>query len=502
MTDATLLRVERLTKRFGSVVALDQVDLDVAAGEVHAVLGENGAGKTTLMNVLYGILRPDAGKLVWRGQDVRLRSSADARALGIAMVHQHFMLVPALSVWENIWLAHPDRPRFRLTRGRARRACEELGRRFRLDLPLDAKVEELPVGARQRVEIAKALSRRVRLLILDEPTAVLAPSEVGDLFDVIRRLTDGGTAVAFISHKLDEALEISDRITLLRRGRILARGRTGDTERGELTRRIVGADSVPSADVPRARPASARTLLTVENLSSHAGRVTVRDVSFELSGGEILGVTGVDGNGQDELVRLMAGMERPGSGRIRLGDTDVTAAGVAERWRRGLAVLPGDRAREGLVLDATVTENLALREFGAAWARRGLWIDPREHARRAHELVDRFHVRVPSVDAPAATLSGGNQQKLLVARELAANPSVLILHNPLRGLDLAAIRELRRTFAALRDDGRAIILFSTELEEVLAIADRWAVMTGGRLREADRPDAELLGAMMLGSDLS
>jgi len=495
-----LLVVEGLTKRFDGVVALDDVSFDAAAGEIHAVLGENGAGKTTLMNVLYGLVRPDAGSVRWRGRDVRLRSPADARALGVGMVHQHFMLVPALTVWENVWLGHPERPRLRLRRRRARAAAEELSRKFRLDLPLDARVADLPVGVCQRVEIAKALSHPVDLLVLDEPTAVLAPGEVGDLFDVMRTLRESGTAVLFISHKLAEVRAVSDRVTVLRRGRVAARGTTAELTEDALARAVVGTASPAPVRARSVRAATGRPRLAVERLSSRAGRVALRDVSFELAGGEILGVTGVDGNGQDELVALLAGIGRADEGRVLLDGVDVGAASVSERARRGLAVLPGNRTRDGLVLDSSVAENLALREFGAPWARRGPfgWVDPAAHVRRAGELMARFDVRASGARAAAATLSGGNQQKLLVARELAADPSVLVFHNPTRGLDLAATRDLHRTLVDLRDEGRAILLVSTELEEVLALADRSAVLTGGRWLDAGAPDRERLAELMLG----
>ncbi len=502
MSDRALLRIDGLTKRFGPVVALDDVSLDIEPGEIHAVLGENGAGKTTLMNVLYGLARPDAGTLRWRGVEVRLRSSAEALALGVGMVHQHFMLVPALTVWENVWLAHPDRPRFRLRRARARAATEDLSRRFRLDLPVDARVDDLPVGTRQRVEIAKALSRPVSLLILDEPTAVLAPAEVRELFVVVRALREAGTTVLFISHKLAEVRAISDRVTVLRRGRVTARGVTAQLGAEELARSIVGVDAGEPVRPRATGVRSAAPRLAASGLGSSTGRVPVRDVSFELHGGEILGVTGVDGNGQDELVALLAGIGRPTAGTVRLDDRDVTTAGPADRARLGLAVLPGDRAREGLVLDATIGENLALREFGATWARRGplRTVDPAAHDRRARELLERFDVRASGPGAAAATLSGGNQQKLLVARELAAEPSVLVFHNPTRGLDLTATRELHRTLVGLRDEGRAVLFFTTDLDEVLALADRCAVMTDGRLVEVDRKDRDRIGALMLGTE--
>ncbi|MGQ0723201.1 MAG: ABC transporter ATP-binding protein [Candidatus Eiseniibacteriota bacterium] len=496
-----LLEVRGLSRSFDGLAALDGVDLDVRSGSVHAVLGENGAGKSTLMHVLFGMLRPDAGTLRWHDREIRPASPAEALALGIGMVHQHFQLVDALTAWENVWLAHPARPRLRLDRRRAREAVSELAERFRLRLDPDAVCGELPVAARQKVEIAKALSRPCSLLILDEPTAVLAPPEARDLFAVVRELTARGTAVLFITHKLDEALAVSDRVTVLRRGRVTLASETAKAARDELVRAILGTDgSLVPAGGPSGQPVPTRPALSVRDLRSRAGRIALEGVSFDLFEGEILGVTGVDGNGQDELVEVLAGLLRPDAGSILLGGVDVTGLGVRDRWRAGLSVLPGDRGREGLLLDATLWENLALREFGAPWARSGLFrtVDPAAHRRRAEDLLSRHDVRAGGIDAKASSLSGGNQQKLLLARELAAEPRVLVLLNPTRGLDVGAAGALLGELRRLAERGRAVLLVSTELEEVLETAHRWAVMHDGELREAARRDPELLGAMMLG----
>ncbi len=507
-----LLVCESIDKRFGDLVALRGVDLDVRAGEVHALLGENGAGKTTLMNLLYGLLLPDAGRIRWRGREARFGGPADALALGIGMVHQHFTLVPALTVWENVWLAHPGRAELLVDADRARGEVRALAERFGLALDPDARVRDLPVGARQRIEITKALTRDISLFILDEPTAVLAPGEVRTLFRVLRRLAEAGSAILFISHKLDEVLEVSDRITVLRHGRVTARCSTAEADAAELTRRILGDEiaAAPSARVRMSSPAGAsegedRPALSVRRLETAAGTgVPLREISFDLRPGEILGVTGVDGNGQDELVAALAGLLRPRAGSIRLLGEDVTSLDVRARWRRGLSVLPGDRAREGLVPALTLWENLALREFGAPWARwRGRYaVVPNRHRRRAQALLTRHDVRSPGPGTTAARLSGGNQQKLLLARELAAEPEVLVLLNPTRGLDVGAADALYRTLDELRRGGRAVFLVSTELDEVLARADRWAVLSAGTLRESPTPDREAIGAMMLGGGRS
>jgi simple sugar transport system ATP-binding protein len=496
-----LLTAAGLTKRFGALTALEGVELDVQPGEVHAILGENGAGKTTLVNLLFGMLRPDAGHILWRAEEISLRSPHDALARGIGMVHQHFMLVGALPVWENVALSDPKRPSFRLDASRGRRRVRELAARYSLALDPDARVDDLPVGARQRVEIAKALEGSVALLILDEPTAVLAPSEVDDLFAVIREMKRAGTAVLFISHKLDEVLAISDRVTVLRRGRVVSRVRTEDADASSLARAIVGEGTAEWTRGGRRAAVGGNVVLSVEGASARApGAPPLHDLSFELRSGEILGIAGVDGNGQQELVALLAGLLRPDLGRVRLAGEDVTALDVEARWRRGLSVLPGDRAREGLVLDAPLWENLALREFGAKWAKGPLGVRPSAHVRRATELLARFDVRAGGPRVPARSLSGGNQQKLLLARELAAEPKAIVLLNPTRGLDVGATSALLRTLIELRDAGRAILLVSTELDELLEVSDRVAVLFRGGLHEATSRERAAIGALMLGRE--
>ena len=494
-----LLRVEGITKRFGPLRALDRIDLDVHPGEIHAILGENGAGKSTLMNVLYGVLAPDEGGIRWRGESVSPHSPAEARALGLGMVHQHFTLVPAFTVWENLWLSHPERRGVRLDRPKAVRLAEELATRLGVELPAHEIVENLPVGARQRVEIAKALCRPVDLLILDEPTAVLTPSEIEDLFGVMRSLREEGTALLFISHKLEEVREISDRVTVLRNGRVVGEGRTVEFTAEQLTRSIVGEGE---AEAPAQGPAArGDVLLAARSLTSAVpGRVPIRDVSFELAAGEILGVTGVDGNGQEELAAALAGLAPVTGGRLVLRGEDVTGATAGERWRRGLSVLPTDRGSNGVVGSSTLWENLALREFGASWARgRGGLVKPSAHRERAARLLERHGIRSAGVDALAGSLSGGNQQKLLLAREQAADPAVLVFTNPTRGLDVGATAAFYRDLDGLRSEGKAILLISTELDEVMAASDRCAVLSRGRFREVAGADRETLGALMLGA---
>ncbi|MEZ5066443.1 MAG: ABC transporter ATP-binding protein [bacterium] len=512
-----ILEARGLGKRFGPVVALDQVDLELDRGEVLAVLGENGAGKSTLMNVLFGALAPDAGEIRWHGRNVAWGSPAGALAAGVGMVHQHFTLLPALSVLENVWLSHPDRPRFSLDLPRARVRLLELSERFGLDLDLSARVGDLPVGAQQRVEIAKALARSPEVLILDEPTAVLAPEEVDRLFAGVRALVAAGTSVLFISHKLDEVLEIADRVTVLRRGRVTATCRRDEADVPLLTRSIVGDGATswaragrttvtrepaetsppsPSDEAP-VRPA----LLEVRDLTRAADRFGpgLARVSFRVARGELVGVAGVDGNGQQELAAVLAGVLHATQGSIRLAGKELRGQTPEERWRLGLSVLPGDRREEGLVGAASIRDNLALREFGAPWAREGLLVNVGVHDARAVALMERHDVRAPGPEALAESLSGGNQQKLLLARELAGAPKMLVLLHPTRGLDIGAADSTLRTLRALADDGCGVVVISAELDELLAWADRVAVLHRGTWHESPARSRREIGALMVGA---
>ena len=493
-----LLHADRITKRFGDRAALQDVTLDVGAGRVHAVLGENGAGKSTLMNILFGFLAPDAGTLRWRGRAVEITSPAVARSLGIGMVHQHFLLVPALTVWENVWLAHPARSRWLLHERRARATMRDLEGDLGLDL--DARVADLPMGHRQRVEIAKALTSDLSLLILDEPTAVLAPSETADLFRVVERLRARGCGVLFITHRLDE-VAISDRVTVLRRGRVVAEygaDTGGSADPARLARDIVGSDAGWSSASGRATSEPEdEGVISVADLHDGAARVPLRAVEFRVGRGEIFAIAGIDGNGQDELVRLLAGIARPTRGRIALRGTDVTRLTPRARWERGLTVVPADRARNGLVLDAPLWENLALREFGARWARGRLGVEARRHRDRATTLLAEFGVDTTNPNALARELSGGNQQKVLLARELASSPDAIVVVNPTRGLDVRAAEAVLALLRRRAAGGAAVIVVSTDLDEVLAIGTRCAVLNAGRLLPADRGDRDAIGARML-----
>ena len=495
------LELTGITKRFGSVVANDRVDFDVRAGEVHALLGENGAGKSTLMSVLYGLYRPTEGEIAVNGETVEIDSPATAIALGIGMVHQHFMLVPVMTVAENIVLGQePRRAGGVLDLRAARVRVRELSDRYGLAVDPDATIEDVTVGAQQRVEILRALYRGARILVLDEPTAVLTAQEVRELIAVLQRLKQDGTAIVFISHKLSEVLEVADRITVLRRGRrIDTVARAGATERS-LARLVVGRDVLLSLDKTPSR--AGEVLLSVEDLHVRDDRdlPAVDGLSLSVRGGEIVAVAGVDGNGQPELVEAITGLRVPESGRVIVAGADIAGRGVRAATEAGVAHIAEDRHRRGLVLPFTLTENFALREYrAAAFSARG-WLRLGRMRERARRLLKEFDVRGGGPEAYASSLSGGNQQKVCVAREIASDPKVLIAHQPTRGLDVGAIEFVHRRLIAARDQGRAVLLVSLEYEEVRALADRILVIFGGTIAGEFPPDAseETLGIAMTG----
>jgi general nucleoside transport system ATP-binding protein len=492
-----------ITKRFPGVVACDGVDLSVESGEVHALLGENGAGKSTLMNILYGLYRPDQGEILLDGEPLVARSPADAIAARIGMVHQHFMLVPVFTVAENVMLGvEPTGPLGRLDRAEARRRVAELSDRYGLAVDPDATLEDLPVGVQQRVEILKALYRDARCLILDEPTAVLTPTEIDELMSIIRQLAGGGRAVIFISHKLREVLTVADRISVLRDGRIVGRTTPAEADEQALASMMVGRDVQLVVDKDPAEPGP--PVLEVDDVavSDDRGHRVVDGVSLMVRAGEILAVAGVQGNGQTELIEAICGLRAPDAGTIRLDGADVTAEGPDHLFRAGVAHVPEDRQRDGLVGSFPVASNLVLNQIrDRRFSRRGR-IDRRAVRRHAADLVDEFDVRTPSIDAAASTLSGGNQQKVIIAREFFHADRLLVLSQPTRGLDVGSIQYIHRQVVAKRDEGAAVLLNSSELDEVLALADRIAVIYRGRIvGVVDRAEAnrELIGLLMAGA---
>jgi len=500
IVSAPALEMRGITKRYPGVIANDGIDLDIRPGEIHALLGENGAGKSTLMNILYGLATPDSGEILLDGQAVSIDGPADAIARGISMVHQHFMLVPVLSVSDNILLGEETmaNPIF-IDRQEAHRRIVDLGKRFGFDINPEMQVGSLSVGWQQRVEILKALYRDARILVLDEPTAVLTPQETKEIFAVLRRLAEEGHSIIFISHKLFEVLEIADRITVIRRGRVVGTRVPAETDEDDLAELMVGRNVQLVVDRGESHPADPVLAVTDLRVTDDRGHESVKGVGFEVRAGEIFGVAGVAGNGQEELVEALTGLRAPSSGRVTLGGMDVTRFGPRALQRVGMSFVPGDRQRFGLVLTFPLEDNLILTQYDEAPYSRGFMRDDRAIEAWATRAITEYDIRTPSPTVNAGTLSGGNQQKAVVAREFSRNLTVLILDQPTRGLDVGSIEFIHRQVIAKRDAGAAILLVSAELDEVLELSDRVAVMYRGEVVAiVDGPTAEReeVGLMM------
>jgi ABC-type uncharacterized transport system ATPase subunit len=502
MASAPVLELRGITKQFPGVLANDHVDFVLLDSEVHALLGENGAGKSTLMNILYGLYHPDEGEIYLNGKKTSFSSAKDAIQSGIGMVHQHFMLIPVMTVAENIVLAEePTYAGVLLDIGEARSRVRELSERFGLAVDPDALIENITVAQQQRVEILKALYRGAEIVVLDEPTAVLTPQEARELFSIIDGLRSQGKSIIFISHKLHEVLEVADRITVLRRGKTVGTvPKEGATEES-LARMMVGREVLLRVEKPPAHPGD--TLLSVEDLHvvDDRGLEKVRGVSFDVRAGEIVGIAGVDGNGQTELIDAITGLLGAASGTIAIAE-ETYAAGSSPRdmLDAGVGHIPEDRQRRGLVLDFTIAENIALHDYCYEPDSKWGWLYPSRLIERAAQLIRDFDVRGGGPKTRAGGLSGGNQQKVIVAREVARNPKVLIAAQPTRGLDVGAIEYVHRRLVAERDEGRAILLVSLELEEVLSLSDRILVMFEGEIVGEYSPDVteEELGIAMAG----
>jgi general nucleoside transport system ATP-binding protein len=510
------LELRGITKRFGSLVANDHMDLVVQPGEIHALLGENGAGKTTLMNVLYGLVQPDGGEILLDDEPVAIHSPRDAIRAKVGMVHQHFMLVPVFTVAENVTLgAEPVRrlatpalgglPSLRLPsiglldRRKARREVLQLSERFGLRVDPDALVEDLPVGVQQRVEIIKALLRDASVLVLDEPTAVLTPGETEDLFRIMRELREGGRSIIFISHKLKEVQAIADNITIIRRGKVVGQ-RPPSTSSVELASLMVGRSVQLRVSKEPAAPAG--VVFDVQDLHVYGerGEHSVRGVSFEVRSGEILGLAGVQGNGQTELCEALMGL-RPSTGSVRLDGADLSHASTRDRLRAGIGYIPEDRTEDGLVGDFSVADNLVLDVYDRPPYANGIALNLAAIRDTAATRVQEYDVRTTSVETPAGTLSGGNQQKVVVAREMGRDVKLLLVSQPTRGLDVGSIEFVHKRLVAQRDAGAAVLIVSSELDEIYALADRIAVMYEGRIvafRPPTIPEEEL-GLLMAGS---
>ena len=490
-----------VTKRFPGVLANDHVDFDLRKGEVHALLGENGAGKSTLMNILYGLYRADEGQILLGGKPVTFGSAKGAIDRGIGMVHQHFMLIPVMTVAENIVLeVEPRKAGVLLDYDAAVERVRDISTRFGLAVNPRAKVENISVGQQQRVEILKALYRGAEILILDEPTAVLTPQESSELFEIIESLKAEGKSIIFITHKLNEVLEIADRITVLRRGKTIDTvPREGATEEG-LARLMVGREVILRVDKSKAEPGA--PLLTVEDLyvDDERGLEAVRGISFDVKAGEIVGIAGVDGNGQSELIDAITGLRRAKAGQISVGERDLTRDSPRECLDAGVGHIPEDRQLRGLVLDFSLAENIALHDYREEPDSKYGWLFPGRLIARARTLLKEFDVRGGGPETRAAALSGGNQQKVIVAREVSRDPSVLVAAQPTRGLDVGAIEFVHRRLVEERDEGRAILLVSFELDEVLSLSDRILVIYEGQIVAEYSPDVseEEIGLAMVG----
>ncbi len=501
MTPAVELR--GITKSFPGVLANDHIDFSAEKAEIHGLLGENGAGKTVLMSIFYGLYRPDEGKILVNGEEVEMDSPAKAMRLGVGMVHQHFMLVPSLTVAENITLGRePTKNSVLLDKEKMLKDVKECCQIYKLDVDLEAPVHSLSVGVQQRVEILKTLYRGADILVLDEPTAVLTPQEVEDLFNAVRALKEEGKTVIFISHKLKEVLAICDRITVLKRGRVVGTVKASDTDLGELAEMMVGRQVVTTFE--KRQTEERETVLKVMGLKAldDRGLPALRSVGLEVHSSEILGVAGVEGNGQTELVEVLMGLRRATEGKVLLDDAEITRATPEERIRSGISHIPEDRHKRGLVPDFTVMENLILGSHKEpAFTKWGFSLDFDKAINFSKELIGDYSIQTPSVETPARHLSGGTQQRVIVAREFSRRPKLIIAAQPTRGLDVGATEYVRGKLVEMRDQGSAVLLVSADLDEIRILSDRIVVMYEGEIvaiKDPKTTSEQELGLLMAG----
>jgi len=497
-----VLELRGVTKTFPGVLANDHIDLTLNEGEILALLGENGAGKTTLMNILYGLYTPDEGEMYMRGEKVSIHSPSDAIARGIGMVHQHFMLVPVFTVTENVMLGvESTKAGIFLDRAVVTQRIREISERFGLKVDPDARVEDLSVGAQQRVEIIKVLYRQADILIFDEPTAVLTPQEVDDLFEVIHSLVKQGKSLIFITHKLNEVMSIADRIQVLRNGKVVGTTTPDQSTEASLASMMVGREVILEVEKKPAKPGE--VVLAVEDLCVRDDRhlLAVKGISFQVRAGEVLGVAGVQGNGQTELVEALTGLRNVEAGQVTILGHDTTGASPRQITETGSAHVPEDRLRDGLVLTLSVADNLVLNTYYQAPFSKGMALQAEEINKAAKERVEQFDVRTPGISVPVGNLSGGNQQKVIVAREFSRPIKLLIASQPTRGLDVGSIEYIHKRILEKRDEGCAVLLVSPELEEVMSLSDRIAVVFEGKLLDiipAEQATREKLGLLMAG----
>jgi simple sugar transport system ATP-binding protein len=500
-----MIELREITKRFGDVLANDRISINVTPGTIHAIVGENGAGKSTVMRIAYGFYTADSGEILINGQVREIRTPHDAIALGIGMVHQHFMLVEPMTVAENIVLGSEPGSAAALDLKKAGAAIRKLSDEFKLSVDPNATIEDLSVGQQQRVELLKALYRHAQLLILDEPTAVLTPQEVEEFFVILRRMREQGKTIVIITHKLSEVLAISDDVTVMRDGRVVGNVKTSDTNAAELARMMVGREVLLRVEKPDAKPGAA--VLSTRDLTilGRDGSKRVDNVSFEVRAGEIVGIAGVEGNGQTELIEALAGLIPSShvSGSISFEGHDISRTNARQRKELGIAHIPEDRHRRGLLLDFDLAENtiLGVHYRRPAVSADGILLDQKGIQRRTEQVIRDFDVRPPNPALPVRALSGGNQQKLIIGREFELPPKLLLVSQPTRGVDIGAIEFIHRKIVALRDSGCAVLLVSAELEEVTALSDRLLVIHNGAIVGEVDPRTttnEQIGLMMTG----
>jgi len=498
----TVLELRGITKRFPGVLANDHIDLTLEEGEIHALLGENGAGKTTLMNILYGLYQPDQGEILVRGQKITVHSPSDAIAAGIGMVHQHFMLVPVFTVTENVMLGDEAlRPGGFLDRKRAAAKIREISEQYNLQVDPDAYIKDLPVGVQQRVEIIKLLYREANILILDEPTAVLTPQEADELSNIMRSLVARGKSIIFITHKLREVLEVADRITVIRRGKMIGSTTPAEADQYKLAEMMVGR--AVHLELERAPLNLQGCVLAAENLVvlDERHQIAVDGVSFDVQAGEVLGVAGVQGNGQTELVEALTGLRPAQAGKVTLLGHDITRANPRKITELGSAHVPEDRQRDGLILAFPVADNLVLNTYYQPPFTKGVVLDEQKILQNAEKLIKEFDIRTPSAATSAGSLSGGNQQKVIVARESSRPIKLMIASQPTRGLDVGSIEYIHGRILKKRNEGCAVLLVSSELDEIMGLADRIAVMYRGKIVDivpAEKATKEMIGLLMAG----
>lgn len=500
----TVIEMKRITKTFPGVVANEAVDLEIRQGEIHALLGENGAGKTTLMNILYGLYEPDEGEIWLKGKKVHIPNPNVAISLGIGMVHQHFMLVPPFTVAENIILGSETRRMgVFLDQKKAIEEVAKLSERYGLKVDPTAKVESISVGQQQRVEILKALYRGAEVLILDEPTAVLTPQEVLELAAIMRRLVEQGRTIIFITHKLKEVMRVSDRVTVIRRGKVVSTLNTKDTNEEQLATMMVGREVMLRVEKGASRPGLPVLQVTELKALNNRRLPALKGVSFDVRAGEIVGIAGVDGNGQTELVESLTGLRRATGGKVAISGKDMTNRPPGEMIQNGIGHIPEDRQKRGLILPFSVAENMILGNHSASPYARRWAMNYASVTDLARKLIDQFDIRTPDEQTLAAKLSGGNQQKVIVAREIDREPKVLIAAQPTRGLDVGAIEFIHRRIIQERDRGKAVLLVSLELDEILALSDRILVIFEGQIvaeMQVGEATEERLGLLMAGGE--